>query len=393
MAEIPDGKISESTRAVRAGAKAKIQARTVNPPIQRGSTVLMPSGKSMYDSSLPSYGRSGLSPHGALTEALSEMEGGAGCTLYPNGLAAVTGVLLSLLSAGDEVLVVDSIYNPSRRFCDEVLARFGVTTRYVDPRGSVEAMMADATGKTRLFLLESPASLTLDILDVPELATAARARNIVTVIDNTWGAGLFFKPLDHGIDISVQALTKYVGGHSDVFMGAAVTRDPKLLRRLEEGVINLGWSASPDDAYLMLRGLRTLPTRLARHQQGALAVAAWLAGQPEVSEVICPGLPGSRGHDLWTRDFHGQNGLVTIVLQPKSDRAVHALLDAFELFGLGYSWGGFESLAIHCDPQLKRRTLDWRFAGPLVRLQVGLEDPDDLIADLRRGLDAYAAAR
>lgn len=385
-----DGKISDATRIVRAGAKANVQAVTVNPPIQRGSTVLMPGGAAMYDPALVSYGRSGLMPHAALREALAELEGGAGCTLYPNGLAAVTGTLLALLSAGDEILVTDGIYNPSRRFCDEVLSRFGVTTRYIDPRVSVEAMLAPAGPNTRLILLESPTSLTLDVLDVPALAAAASARNIITVIDNTWGAGLYFRPLDHGVDISVQALTKYVGGHSDVFMGAAVARDADLQRRLEKGVTNLGWSASPDDAYLMLRGLRTLPTRLARHQENALAVAAWLTTQPEIAEVICPGLPGSRGHDLWKRDFTGQNGLLTLVLNPASEAAVHAFLDALKLFGLGYSWGGFESLAIPFDCSGYRTATKWNPGGPAVRLHIGLEDPEDLIADLSDGLAKLA---
>lgn len=392
MAEMTDGKTSTATRAIRAGAKASLEAKTVNPPIQRGSTVLMPGGKAMYDPKLVSYGRSGLQPHASLRTALAEMEDAAGCVLYPNGLAAITGTLLALLSAGDDILVTDSIYNPSRRFCDEVLTRFGVTVQYVDPRLDPSVILSAANERTKLFLLESPGSLTLDLLDMPALAAAARAKGIVTVVDNTWGAGVYFKPLDHGVDVSLQALTKYVGGHSDVFMGSAVTRDAGLLRRLEQGVTNLGWSASPDDAYLMLRGLRTLPTRLARHQENTLAVAAWLNEQPEIEEIICPGHPGSRGHNLWRRDFLGQNGLISIVLNKKPEAAVHAFLDALTLFGLGYSWGGYESLAIQADPQLKKRTLDWTFAGPLVRLQIGLEDPADIIADLRTGLDAFAKA-
>lgn len=389
MAEKANGKISAATRAIRAGAKADLAGNTVNPPIQRGSTVLMPDGPSLYAAGQITYGRTGLQPHGALREALAEMEGAAGCCLYPNGLSAVTGVLLALLSAGDTLLVGDNVYNPSRRFCDAVLDRYGVSVRYFDPRSPVEEILATAGAKVLLF--ESPGSLTFDILDTPSLAHAARRRGITTVIDNTWGAGMLFKPLDHGVDIALQALTKYVGGHSDVFMGSAVTRDERLLRQLQEGVRHMGWGASPDDAYLMLRGLRTLPTRLARHQESALAVAAWLREQPEVAEVICPGLLGSRGHDLWKRDFQGQNGLLSIVLKPRPAAAVHAFLDAPFLIGLGYSWGGFESLAIHCDPQLTSRTLDWTYQGPLVRLQIGLEDPRDLIADLRRALDAYAA--
>jgi len=392
MAEKSDGKISTATRATRAGGKGELTARTVNPPIQKGSTVLVPNSRSLYDPSIVSYGRVGLQPHGVLRGALAEMEDALGAVLYPNGHASMTGTLLALLEAGDEVLSVDSIYDPTRRFCDKVLKRFGVTTRYYHPSMAPQDVLAMATDKTKVLLLESPGSLTLDIQDVPAICALAKPRGLITVIDNTWGAGVFFKPLDHGADISCQALTKYVGGHSDCFMGSAVTRDPKLLAKLQEGVRDIGWSASPDDAYQMLRGLRTLPTRLARHQESALAIAAWLQVQSEIAEVICPGLPGSRGHDLWKRDFLGQNGLITLVLKPGTESAVHAFLDALKEFGLGYSWGGFESLAIWCDPQLKRRSLPWSYEGPLVRLQIGLEGVDDLIADLRRGLDAYAGA-
>jgi cystathionine beta-lyase len=300
--------------------------------------------------------------------------------------------MLALLKAGDEVLAADCIYDPTRRFCSEVLARFGVATRYFHPAASAEEVMALAGPATRLIVLESPGSLTFDLQDVPAIARLARDRGVLTLIDNTWAAGLLFRPLDHGVDVSVQALTKYVGGHSDVFMGSAATRSAKVARLLDEAVWHMGWSASPDDAYQMLRGIRTLPTRLVRHGESALAIARWLKTQPEVLEVICPGLPGSRGHALWKRDFTGQNGLFSIVLQPKPQAAVYALLDTLQLFGLGFSWGGFESLAIHCDPQLSRRSLDWRYEGPLVRFHVGLEDVEDLKADLRRGLDAYAAS-
>ena len=386
-------KFLDQTAAIRAGAKAPISARTVNAPVQRGSTVLMPNAASLYEPGQVSYGRAGLQPHAALIEALCELEGATVARLFPNGVAAMSGAMMALLNAGDDVLVVDCIYDPTRRFCNKVLARFGVTTRYFHPSLSAEEVLALAVPATRMIVLESPGSLTFEIQDVPGIAALARARGILTVIDNTWGAaGLTFKPIGHGVDISVQSLTKYVGGHSDVFMGAALARDAALGQKLDEVVWQMGWGVSPDDAYLMLRGLRTLPTRLERHAASTLDIAAWLQAQPEVMEVICPALPGSRGHALWRRDFLGGNGLLTVVLTPKAQNAVYALLDALRLFGLGFSWGGFESLAIHCDPQLKRRSLDWTYPGPLVRFHVGLEAIDDLKADLRQALDAYAAA-
>jgi cystathionine beta-lyase len=275
-----------------------------------------------------------------------------------------------------------------------VLKRFGVTTRYLPPRATADQFMAAAGPATRLICLESPGSLTFEMQDVAAIAAAARGRGILTLIDNTYGAGLLFKPLAHGADLSAQALTKYVGGHSDLFMGSVAVSDPALAAKLKLTVRDNGWSVSPDDAYWMLRGLRTLDTRLARHGASGLAVAEWLKAQPEVTRVLHPALPDFPDHALFKRDFTGPNGLFSFELRPAPESAVHALLDRMELFGLGFSWGGFESLAIHCDPQLGTgRTAErWRAAGPLVRLHVGLEDPNDLIEDLRRGLDAFSAA-
>jgi cysteine-S-conjugate beta-lyase len=242
-----------------------------------------------------------------------------------------------------------------------------------------------------MILMESPGSLSFEMQDMARVAELARARGILSVADNTWGAGYLYKPLDHGVDIAVQALTKYVGGHSDVFMGSAAARDPKLVRALEDGIMHLGWAVTGEDAYQMLRGLRTLPTRLARHGESGLAVAAWLAGRPEVAQVYHPALPGCPDHALWKRDYTGACGLFALALQPGPQAAVNAFLDELALFGLGFSWGGFESLAVSCDHQLKTRRLGHDYGGPLIRLHVGLENPDDLIADLRRGLEVYAA--
>jgi cystathionine beta-lyase len=367
--------------------------RTVAPLVQRGSTVLIENAADLYDDNRVTYGRAGLATHQALIESLAALERATVVKLFPSGLAAVTGAMLSVLKAGDEVLVADAVYKPTRRFCDRVLNRFGVAVRYFHPSASADEVMNMAGPATRLVVLESPASLTFDVQDVPAIARLARARGVLTLMDNTWAAGLYFKPLDHAVDISVQALTKYVGGHADVFMGAVATSDPVIGRALEHAIDDHGWAVSPDDAYQMLRGLRTLATRMERHHHSGLVVSAWLRDQPEIAEVLHPALPGAAGHALWRRDFTGAAGLFGVVLRPCSVQSVEAFLDALRVFGLGFSWGGFESLALACDPQLAVRSAPPALAGPLVRLNIGLEDPADLIADLRTGLDALARTR
>lgn len=384
--------MDDKTRLIRAGATPQPLAKTVGPPIQRGSTVLMPNAEALYDHDQTTYGRQGLAAQAALQDALATMEHAVGVTLYPSGLAAVTGALLAVLKAGDEVLVVDTIYAPTRRFCDHVLKRYGVGVRYFDPQVAPESLVGDAPEAVRLILMESPGSLTMEMQDMGRVAALARKRGILTACDNTWGAGLLYKPLQHGIDLSIQALTKYVGGHSDVFMGSAAARDPALVRKLNDGILHFGWAVSPDDAYLMLRGLRTLPARLTRQGESGLVIADWLGAQPEVAALYHPALPDSPDHALWKRDFTGTASLFTFALQPAPEQAVNAFLDALKLFGLGFSWGGFESLAISVDPQLGQRKIKRRYAGPLVRLHIGLEDPADLIDDLRQALDAYSRA-
>lgn len=383
--------MSDETRLIHAGKTAGALARTVGPPIQKGSTVLLPNAEALYDDANHlTYGRAGLAAQACLQEALAVLEGAVGVSLYPSGIAAISGAILALLKAGDEILVVDNVYKPVRRFCDHVLKRFGVKVTYFDARTAPEMLVGGAAEAVRLILLESPGSLSFEMQDVPRIAELARERGILTAIDNTWGAGLLFKPLAHGVDVSIQALTKYAAGHSDVFMGSAAARDPALVRKLADGVHHMGWAVAGEDAYVVLRGLRTLPTRMARHQASGLAVAHWLGAQPEVREVLHPALPASPDHGLWSRDFTGACGLFGFVLNPAPEAAVSAFLDALRLFGLGFSWGGFESLAISCDPQLQARRFARDYGGPLMRLHIGLEDPDDLIADLRRGLDAYA---
>ena len=383
---------SDETRIIRAGQVSGPLARTVGPPIQKGSTVLMPNAASLYaDDGQVTYGRNGLAAQDALREALAATEGAVGVSLYPSGLAAITGTLLAVLKAGDEVLVTDTAYKPTRRFCDKVLKRYGVGVRYYDPAISPEALLKLAAANTRLILMESPGSLTLEMQDVPGIARLARERGILTAIDNTWAAGFLFRPLDHGVDFSIQALTKYVCGHSDVLMGSTAARDPERVRQLNDGVLHLGWSVAAEDAYQILRGLKTLPTRLARHGESGLKVAAWLREQPDVTSILHPALPGCAGHEIWKRDFKGAPGLFSFTVKPRAKGASDAFLDALSLFGLGFSWGGFESLALGCEPQLKDRTHRKDYGGTVMRLHIGLEDPDDLIADLRKGLDAYRA--
>jgi cystathionine beta-lyase len=380
----------EATRVIHAGKAPADLLRTVGPPVQKGSTVLVGRAADLYDDRRPTYGRAGLAAQETLISALAELEGAATVKLYPSGLAAMGAAILAVVKGGDEVLVSDCIYKPTRRFCDRVLGRFGVSIRYFEPDASPEAVMALAGPATRLIVMESPGSLTFEMQDAPAIARLARQRGILTMLDNTWAAGLLFKPLEHGVDLSVQSLTKYVGGHSDVFMGAAATRTPEVALALDRNVVDFGWSVSADDAFQMLRGLRTLPIRLERHGAAGLAVAAWLAEQPEVARVLHPALPGAPGYELWRRDYAGAAGVFGMVLRPAPKRAVEAFLDALRLFGLGFSWGGFESLALNADPQFDVRKFRPAFDGPVIRLNIGLEDPDDLIADLRQGLDQLA---
>lgn len=381
----------ETTRALHSGMSREGLLHTPSPPVQRGSTVLLPTAEALYDTSRTTYGRGGLATHQALCQALADLEHAERAFLYPSGLSAITGVLQALTGAGDHILVSDAAYNPTRRFLDGTLSRFGVAATYY-PATATAAQIAElVTPRTRLIYMESPASLTFEMQDIPAIAAMARDKGLLTVVDNTWAAGVLFKPLDHGVDVSIQALTKYVCGHSDVFMGSAATRGP-CGETLARSAYEIGWAVSPDDAYLALRGLRTLHARLAQHGASALEVAQWLATQPEVQSVLSPALPGFPGHELWARDFTGLCGLFGLTLRPAPDAAVNAMIEGLTLFGLGYSWGGFESLALPCDPQLGSRTCAAEPMGPLLRLHIGLESPADLIGDLRRGLDRLAAA-
>lgn len=380
------------TRLVTGGRRKEWRGQIVNPPIHRGSTVLFdsvaelrarkPEPGSYY------YGLHGTPTQWALAEALTGLEpGAAGTALTSSGLAAVTTALLAVLSAGDELLMVDSVYGPTRRFCDEVLARLGVSTRYYDPLASADDLAALASDKTRAIFLESPGSLTFEVQNVPGICAMARHRGIVTLLDNTWATPLLFPALEHGVDIAILAVTKHVGGHSDLLLGAISAGD-RWFDKVQRTAFDLGDAVSPDDSWLAARGLRTLALRLKRHEESGLAVARWLAGHPKVARLLHPAFEGCPGHEYWKRDFAGSSGLFSFVLNGRSATARDALVDRLQLFGIGYSWGGFESLAVPADPVRTASRPEWE--GPLVRLHVGLEDPNDLIDDLARALDSYS---
>ena len=383
-------KRSDRTRLI-APATARGQGRrTVSPPIERASTLLNDSADGMRDDSAgPVYGIEDLGAAKALRAALADLEGAEQTLLAPSGLAAVTLPILALTRPGDEVLTTDAVYGPTRRFLMRRMKAQGVTVAFHPADAPADQIAAMINDRTRLLLIEAPASLTFDLPDVPALATACRARGLATVMDNTWAAGLAFKPLGHGVDASVQAVTKYVGGHSDLLMGAISTTDIAIGRAIANAIEDLGVRVSPDDAWLALRGLRTLPLRYAEQARSALKVAEWLQARPEVAQVLYPALPGSAGHDLWRRDFTGAASIFGVVMAGGSEAAAAAFLDALSLFGLGYSWGGFESLITHETHQMTGRSRPPSLPGPLLRLHVGLEDPDDLIADLEQGLEAW----
>jgi cystathionine beta-lyase len=337
------------------------------------------------------YGLHGTPTQWALAEALTELEpGAAGTMLYPSGLAAVTAALLSVLSAGDELLMTDSVYGPTRRFCDGFLKRYGIVTRYYDPLAG--AGVAELFGeRTRAVFLESPGSLTMEVQDVPAICAAAKARGVATLLDNTWATPLFFPAIAAGVDLSILAGTKYVSGHADVMLGS-VTATASWYPKLERTSWDLGQSVSPDDAWLCSRGLRTMGVRLRQHEASALRIARWLKARPQVAAVLHPALPDCPGHEHWARDFKGASGLFSFALRGGGDSERTRFIEALELFGLGYSWGGYESLIVPADPERIRTATRWKGEGPLVRLQIGLEDSDDLIDDLAAALAACGAA-
>jgi cystathionine beta-lyase len=380
--------LKPETQLVAAG-RAYSEHGMVNPAVYRASTILYPTVESLNERRQQyTYGRRGTPTSRSIEDAIAGLEGGFRAKMLPSGLAAATSVLLAFLKPGDQLLMVDTVYHPVRDFCDGMLKRLGVETIYYAPglAGGISSMIG---GRTRMVYCESPGSQTMEVQDVPAIAAAARAKGALCVIDNTWSAGHFFKPFAAGCDVSIQAATKYIVGHSDAMLGA-VTVSEEHWPAYRQAYEQMGLFAGPDDNYLALRGLHTLAVRLDRHQQNALAVASWLKERPEVEAVLYPALPGAAGHDLWKRDFTGASGLFSVALRPVSDRAVAAMLDDLALFGMGFSWGGFESLVVPFKPH--RSVALFPHAGPALRFHIGLEHPGDLIADLDAGFARLKAA-
>jgi cysteine-S-conjugate beta-lyase len=384
----PANPLGLATQAAHLGRAPGRQQGAVNPALQRGSTVVAAHPDDLYRPGAVTYGREGFQIHRDLEDALSGLEGAAGAVLAPSGLGACTLALLTVARAGKRILVSDSIYGPTRRFCDSVLARMGVETIYYPPRiGAGINALLDAG--VNAVMMESPGSMTLEIQDVPAIVKAAQTVNAATLIDNTYSAGLVFQPFAHGVDLSIQAATKYQAGHADAFMGAVLSANPAWDKQVRATAKTLGLAVSAEDAALTLRGLRTLPLRFARQSDSALTMARWLQTRPEVFQVLHPGLDSHPDHALWRRDFSGAAGLFSIVLQPEMADRLEALLTRMRLFALGFSWGGYESLILPCDPQITRTSAPWRAPGPLLRLSIGLEDPADLIGDLDQAFSLH----
>jgi cystathionine beta-lyase len=381
------------TKLVTGGRDPMSYHGFVNPPVYHASTVLYPSAEDfLAHRARYQYGRRGTPTTEALELALQELEGSqcAGVSLLPSGLAAISSAFLSLVHAGDHVLVTDSAYGPTRSFCEQILVRLGIAVTYYDPLigAGIAALIRP---NTRLVYLESPGSLSFEMQDTAAIAKAAHDKGALVLMDNTWATPIYFRPLDHGVDMVIQAGTKYLGGHSDLMLGT-VSANAATVARLKNTVRHTGQCEGPDDVYLALRGLRTLAIRLERHQKSGLAVARWLEQRPEVLRLLHPGLPSNAGHAIWKRDFSGASGLFSMVLKPVPQKAYYAFLDALDLFGIGASWGGYESLAIPFDCAPLRTATPWQPGGPTVRFHIGLEAVEDLIADLERGFAALAAA-
>lgn len=379
------------TLVVTAGRNPEDNFGYVNPPVFHGSTILHPTVKTLKAQSQPfTYGRHGSPTSRSLETAIALLEGGYRTKLLQSGLAAVTTALIAYLKSGDHLLMVDSVYGPSRSFCDTMLPRMGVEVDYYDPYAGAD-ISSLMKPNTKVVYVESPGSNTFELQDVPAIVAAAHAGGAIVIADNTYGAGYYYKPMDFGVDVSVQAVTKYLCGHSDVMMGCITTTE-ELWSGLHEAYRNLGQSVAPDDIYLVSRGLRTLHVRLERHMQTSITLAQWLEKRPEVLRVFHPALPSHPDHALWKRDFTGACGLFSFVLKPCSDDAQAAMLDGMELMGMGYSWGGFESLIVPQSLKNNRSVTSSDFGGQLIRIHAGLENADDLIADLEAGfarLNAY----
>lgn len=371
-----------STKFTHMGRPAAGLGTSVSHPVTRASTLLFEKAEDLYRSDIRGYGRHGTDVHDALAELFTELESGFGTLLYSSGLAALTGPILSIVKPGDQVLLTDSAYGPTRSFCQTFLKRMGIETIFFDPHlgANIATHISD---KTSLIILESPGSLTFEVQDIPAISEAAKAHGVKTLIDNTWSAGITLNPLPMGIDVSVHAATKYFGGHSDIMYGAAVFAHETDYKKAQQTAKQLGNASSPDDAYQILRGFRSVLPRFRQQEATAQALAEWLMTRDEVQQVLHPGVTDHPDHDLWKRDFTGSGCLFSVVLKPLPETDVLKFIDTLELFGIGYSYGGFESLAIHCDPQLRRNHAE-QLSGPLVRFACGLEAMTDLKFDIEQ---------
>lgn len=386
----------KKTQLIGAGRDKKWTNGTVNPPIQRGSTVVFDTVAEKNHATINRakqtlfYGRRGTNTHFAFQDAMVTLEGGAGCALYPCGAAAISNSILSFVETGDHILMVDTCYEPTRDFCNIILKKMGVETTYYDPLIG-EGIRELIQENTRILFTESPGSITMEIQDIPTLSRIAHESDVIVMLDNTWGAGINFSPFDFGVDISIQAATKYIIGHSDVMLGTAVASE-KYWDQLREQSYLMGQCVSPDDAYLGLRGIRTLDVRLKQHEKNSLEIANWLSQRPEVDHVRHPALSSCPGHEFYKRDFTGGNGLFSFVLKSSYPRATTALLDSMKHFSMGYSWGGYESLILANEPKsfnTLRTIANPNFSGTLIRVHIGLESVEDLIADLEQGFAEY----
>ncbi|CAH7411851.1 cystathionine beta-lyase/L-cysteine desulfhydrase/alanine racemase [Vibrio chagasii] len=389
---------NKTTKLITAGRDKKWTNGVVNPPVQRASTVVFNSVEEKRKATINRanktlfYGRRGTNTHFAFQDAMVEVEGGAGCALYPCGTAAISNAILSFVETGDHILMVDTCYEPTRDFCDTIMKKMGVETTYYEPTIG-EGIQDLIKPNTKVLFTESPGSVTMEVQDIPTLARIAHEHDIIVMLDNTWAAGVNFSPFEFGVDISIQAATKYIVGHSDVMLGTAVASE-KCWGQLREQSYLMGQCVSPDDAYLGLRGIRTLDVRLRQHAESSLKVAKWLETRPEVDHVRHPALESCPGHEFFKRDFTGGNGLFSFVLKNSNTKATTALLDGMTHFSMGYSWGGFESLILANEPSSfdsLRTVANPNFEGTLIRVHIGLEDVDDLIADLEAGLERYNA--
>lgn len=380
--------MKRDTLVTHAGRDPQRFDGAVNTPVVRASTVLFPDvasyeRRSPDDFKMMRYGIYGTPTTFALEEAVAQLEGGHAAVALPSGLAAIVAALAAYAHAGAHMLIADSVYQPTRNFCDQRMRPLGVDIEYYDPLigAGIAGMIRP---ETTVVFCEAPGSHTFEMQDIPAIAAAAHAKGVAVLADTTWGTPYFFRAFEHGVDVSIHAGTKYISGHSDVMMGIIVTNEQHWLK-VRRAVADYGYCVSPDDCYLALRGLRTIGVRMRAQQQSAIRIARWLQARPEVLRVLYPALEGDPGHAIWKRDFSGAASLFGVVLKPASERAVAALIDALRLFGIGSSWGGFESLAIRAYPEKYRSASKWNPGGPLLRLHVGLEDPDDLLADLEQG--------